>query len=119
LAPKPRNSESFAETKATPRLRTLDFTDEALADLSAVETWLTQPGAGQRARQRLERIIAALEGLREHPCRHQQTGTGRREFTVEGYRVRYRVKPDTGRNATAGNVLVLRVFGPYQNRSRD
>jgi len=28
----------------------------------------------------------------------------------EGYRVVYRVTPDTGNNATAGDVLVLRVF---------
>jgi hypothetical protein len=28
----------------------------------------------------------------------------------------YRVVPDTGRNDTAGDVLVLRVFGPGQDR---
>jgi hypothetical protein len=34
----------------------------------------------------------------------------------EGYRVIYRVDPDTGNNDTAGEVLVLRVFGPGQAR---
>jgi hypothetical protein len=28
----------------------------------------------------------------------------------------YRVQPDTGLNRTAGNVQVLRVFGPDQSR---
>jgi hypothetical protein len=30
----------------------------------------------------------------------------------------YEMDPDTGRNATAGDVLVLRVFGPGQSRNR-
>lgn len=33
-----------------------------------------------------------------------------------GYRVIYRVSADTGRNDTAGDVLVLRIFGPRQDR---
>ena len=33
-----------------------------------------------------------------------------------GYRVIYQVDPDTGRNDTAGNVLILRIFGPGQSR---
>jgi hypothetical protein len=32
--------------------------------------------------------------------------------------VMYLVEPDTGRNRTAGNVLVLRVYGPGQSRER-
>ncbi len=35
-----------------------------------------------------------------------------------GYRALYRVRPDTGRNDTAGDVVVLRVFGPGQLRER-
>jgi hypothetical protein len=33
-----------------------------------------------------------------------------------GYRALYRVSPDTGRDETAGDVRVLRVFGPGQDR---
>jgi hypothetical protein len=33
-----------------------------------------------------------------------------------GYRALYRVVHDMGDNATAGDVLVLRVFGPGQDR---
>jgi hypothetical protein len=43
---------------------------------------------------------------------------GRREMSCEGHRVVYRVDPDTGSNATAGDVLVLRVFGPGQDRTK-
>ncbi len=35
-----------------------------------------------------------------------------------GYRALCRVRPDTSRNETAGDVLVLRVFGPGQSRER-
>jgi hypothetical protein len=34
-----------------------------------------------------------------------------------GYRALYEIVPDTGRNRTAGNVRVLRVFGPGQDRT--
>ncbi len=40
------------------------------------------------------------------------TVAGDRKFPL------YAVKPDTGENATAGDVEVLRAFGPYQDRSR-
>ena len=33
-----------------------------------------------------------------------------------GYRAPYRVIPDSGRSDTAGDVLVLRVLGPGQDR---
>jgi len=33
-----------------------------------------------------------------------------------GYRVLYEVIPDTGRNETAGDVRVLRMFGQGQDR---
>jgi len=33
-----------------------------------------------------------------------------------GYRAIYEVDPDTGQNRTAGDVVVLRVYGPGQHR---
>ena len=39
-----------------------------------------------------------------------------RERPVEGYRVAYEVRPDTGEDRTAGDVTVLRVWGPGQDR---
>lgn len=37
-------------------------------------------------------------------------------MVIEGQVVIHEVHPDTGRDTTAGDVLVLRVFGPGQPR---
>ncbi len=42
---------------------------------------------------------------------------GLRERHVEGYRIAYEVVPDTGDDATAGDVTMLRIFGPRQDRT--
>jgi hypothetical protein len=40
-----------------------------------------------------------------------------RELPIAGgYRVFYKVETDTGRDETAGDVRVLRVYGPGQDR---
>jgi hypothetical protein len=40
-----------------------------------------------------------------------------RELPCDGcYRALYEVTPDTGRSETAGDVTVLRVYGPGQDR---
>jgi plasmid stabilization system protein ParE len=100
--------------------RKLDYTDEAIEDLRAIRRWLTQPGSGPRARRRLRAIRAAINRLKQHPClwpigQH----AGLRELLCEGrYRALYEVIPDTGRDETAGDVIVLRVHGPGQSRDR-
>jgi plasmid stabilization system protein ParE len=100
--------------------RNLSYTDKALADLDAAKRWLTQPGSGPAAHRRLASMWAAIEALRDHPCRYpvgQHRGV--RELPCPGgYRALYRVHPDTGRDETAGEVRVLRVFGPGQFRGR-
>ena len=100
--------------------RALRYTDQALADLDAARFWLTQPGSGPAARRRLAAIWVAIEGLRDNPCLNpigQHPGV--RELPCAGgYRALYRVVPDTGRDETAGDVLVSRVFGPGQSRDR-
>jgi len=100
--------------------RKLDYTDDAIEDLRGIRRWLTQPGAGPIAQRRLRTMRAAINRLREAPCLHpvgQHPDV--RELPFDGgYRVLYEVHPDTGRNATAGDVLVLRVFGPGQSRDR-
>ena len=98
--------------------RDLIYAPEALADLDAAGRWLTQPGSGPRAWRRLAAITESVERLREHPClwpAGQHDGT--RELPCDGgYRAIYEVHPDTGSNLTAGDVLVLRVYGPGQDR---
>jgi plasmid stabilization system protein ParE len=99
--------------------RTLRYTDEAVADLEAIRGWLTQLGSGARAHRRLKAIRTAIRRLKKSPCLfavgvHPHV----RELPVAGHRVMYVIEPDTGRNDTAGDVIVLRVFGPGQSRER-
>ena len=100
--------------------RALIYAPRARNDLAEITRWLTQPGSGPRARRRLAAIWAAIERLRDHPCRYPvRQHRGVRELPCDGgYRALYRVHPDTGRDATAGDVRVLPVFGPGQSRDR-
>lgn len=97
--------------------RRLTLARAAARDIAAARGWLTQRGAGDRAARRLAALGAAVRDLREHPCRWPAgRSAGTRERPVEGYLVVYEVTPDTGDDATAGDVAVLRVFGPGQER---
>jgi plasmid stabilization system protein ParE len=100
--------------------RRLIYAPRAREDLAAIRRWLTQPGAGPAARRRLTAIRAAINRLRQSPCLHPVGHhPGVRELPCAGgYRALYRVVHDTGRDETAGDVLVLRVFGPGQSRER-
>ncbi|MGH7044281.1 MAG: type II toxin-antitoxin system RelE/ParE family toxin [Acetobacteraceae bacterium] len=88
--------------------RKLRFADRAISDIAGVVAWLTQPGAGSRANRRLQRIFSAIRSLPDHPERHPADQWERREFNVEGHRVRFMVRAD--------EILVLRIFGPGQSR---
>src|SRR5271157_2234108 len=100
--------------------RRLTYANRALADLDGITRWLTQLGSGTAARRRLGAIRSAINRLRHNPClppigQHP----GIRELPcASGCRVLYRVVPDTGRSSDAGDVLVLRVFGPGQSRDQ-
>ncbi|MFL5198485.1 MAG: type II toxin-antitoxin system RelE/ParE family toxin [Microvirga sp.] len=99
--------------------RQVIISQNAARDMRSVREWLKQPGAGPKATRRLAQIRSAIRTLRHSPMQWPAGAhAAAREFTVAGYRVIYAVKPDTGENATAGDVEVLRVFGPYQDRSR-
>ncbi len=100
--------------------RQIDFTDKALADLDAINGWLTQPGAGRVARRKLAAVWGAIHRLQQQPCLYAVGNhPGVREMPCAGgYRAFYEVDPDTGRNDTAGDVRVLRVFGPGQLRDK-
>jgi len=100
--------------------RRLSYTEKARNDLDAIRQWLKQPGSGSTARRRLQAIYADIKRLKQAPCLHpigQHSGV--RELPCAGgYRVLYRVSPDTGLSSTAGDVRVLRVFGPGQSRDQ-
>jgi len=99
--------------------RALIYAAEAPADLDAATVWLSEPGSGQAAHRRLAAIWAAIGRLVQHPCLHPiGEHPGVRELPCPGgWRAFYEVEPDTGRNDDAGDVVVLRVYGPGQDRS--
>jgi plasmid stabilization system protein ParE len=87
-------------------------------DIDAARRWLMQPGSGPAAWVKLDPILTAIEDLRDHPCRSplgRHPGV-RERLCAGGWRALYRVRPDTGRDDTAGDVRVLRVYGPGQDR---
>jgi hypothetical protein len=91
----------------------------ALHDLAQAKDWLKQPGSGTVAHNRLRQIRAAIGQLKVAPCRWPEgEHPSVREIPVAGYRVMYEIHPDTGDDKTAGDVWVLRVFGPRQLRTR-
>ena len=99
--------------------RTLRYTDEAITDLNAIRRWQTQPGSGPAAVRRLQRLRTAIRRLKQDPCLYPiGAHPGVREMPAAGgHRVMYVVAPNTGYSETAGDVIVLRVFGPGQSRS--
>jgi plasmid stabilization system protein ParE len=100
--------------------RRIRYAQRARVDLDAIRRWLTQPGVRVRASRRLIAIRTAINRLRDHPCRHPigRNPSVRELACSRGYRVFYSLTPDTGRDETAGDVLILRVFGPGQSRDR-
>lgn len=98
--------------------RSLELSDEAVDDLTEIIGWQTQPGSGQAARRRVQRIRVAIMRLKRDPCLFPVGDRpGIREMATEaGHRVLYTVVPDTGRSSTSGNVYILRIFGPGQQR---
>ena len=69
-------------------------------------------------RRRVKRILAAIGGLRRYPYAGRVGDEpGTRELVVEAHVAVYELRPDTGDSATAGDVYVLRVFGPGQDRA--
>lgn len=99
--------------------RRLIYAPRARDDLDAVRRWLTQSGSGPIARRKLAAIRTEIRRLLQTPCLWpvgQHPGV--RELpSAGGYRTLYEVVPDTGDNDSAGEVRVLRVYGPGQNRS--
>jgi len=98
--------------------RRLIIAPRARDDIDAARRWLMQPGSGPAAWVKLDAIPTAIEDLRDHPCRSplgRHPGV-RERLCAGGWRALYRVRPDTGRDETARDVRVLRVYGPGQDR---
>ena len=98
-------------------MRKVVISRKAFADLVGLRRWLTQPGSGHRARRKLAAVNRSIKDLKREPCGWPRIDATRRERTITGYVVVYSVLPDTGDSRTAGDVTILRVFGPGQDRS--
>jgi len=97
--------------------RRIAYSLAGIADIAAMRRWLHQPGAGPLAKERARRVAAAIRGLASDPVMWPKGEiVGTRERVVEGYTAVYSVNPDTSDRGTAGDVYVLRVFGPGQDR---
>jgi plasmid stabilization system protein ParE len=96
--------------------RQVTTTADALEALREARLWLTQPGSGLNARKRWADLRDVGRRLRRnaylgHPVAEF---AGHRQLVVSGYRVIYQVLPDTGENATAGDIRIVAIFGPGQ-----
>lgn len=97
--------------------RRLIYAQKAGDDLEATRGWLTQPGSGLVARRKLAAIRSDIRLLQQQPCLWPVGNhPGVRELPVAGGYQFYKVEPDTGRDDTAGDVRVLRIYGPGQAR---
>lgn len=84
----------------------------AARDLVRAHEWLTQPGSGQAARRILVAIGGAIKGLRlDHHRWPDSVHNGVRERRVQGYTILYRT------DVASRTVNILRIFGPFQDRS--
>lgn len=90
------------------------FTARARRDLNAIRRWLLQPGSGLKAQLKIARISRALAELQFRPDRWPAHATpGMRQRLIEGHVVVYKIDAD------ALTVTVMRVFGPFQDRSSE
>lgn len=120
--PKPGIPSGCDANQAHPamaRPRRLTIARAAAQDLADARRWLTQPGAGARATQRLATLCAAVRGLRLRPCRWPaEEHPGLRDRRVESCRVVHQIAPHHQRRRDVGGSdrpASLRT-GPGPNR---
>lgn len=88
------------------------FTARARRDLNAIRKWLLQPGSGLKAQLKVARISRALAELQFRPDRWPAgSAPGMRQQLIEGHTVIYKI------DAGVREVTVMRIFGPFQDRS--
>ncbi len=90
---------------------------DAQDDLLGVTRWLSQPGAGVEAANKLAALKNGLRGLRHDPLRHPEfepTG-GRKCTTRGGYEIHYDITPSPAGSTTSGHVEVLFIKSPFQD----
>jgi plasmid stabilization system protein ParE len=95
-------------------MRRVTTAPDAAKALGEARRWLLQDGSGIAGERRWAALRNARRSLREHPYigRVSYDHPNHRQLIVAGYRLLYRVEPDTGVSATAGDIRIVAVFGP-------
>lgn len=96
--------------------RSLRFSRQAQRDFQNIRKWFNQPGAGTAAAERLNRLEASILALVDRPYAWPPgPKPGTRLLISQRHVILYRIAPDTGDTQTAGNVFLVRIFGPGQS----
>ncbi|WP_448190479.1 type II toxin-antitoxin system RelE/ParE family toxin [Azospirillum sp. sgz301742] len=91
----------------------------ATRDLEQIRTWYSQPGSGPRAKRKASAIVRALRELERYPFIGSPSDEpGLRERVVEEHTVIYRIQNDADVPESAGDIVVIRIWQPGQNRPR-
>lgn len=99
-------------------IRELVVSPRAEADIvAAADRFFAYAGPTPQALQRLQDLIEAIEDLVNAPVtfRASDRFVGVRERIASGCTIYFRGLPDTGENATAGDVRVLHIKLPGQD----
>ncbi|PWC53403.1 type II toxin-antitoxin system RelE/ParE family toxin [Azospirillum sp. TSO22-1] len=91
----------------------------ATRDLGQIRAWYSQPGAGPRAKRKATAIVRALRELERYPYIGTPSDEpGLHERVVEEHTIIYRVRDDMVAAEVAGDILVIRIWQPGQDRLR-
>ncbi len=91
---------------------------KAVAALDQARLWLLQPGSGSFGLQRWTALQSVPRRLRDHPFAGPvcPENSAYRQIVVHGYIFYYRIMPGAGGSATAGDIEIVDIFGPGQDR---
>ncbi len=88
----------------------------ARGDRQRIRAWFRQPGAGSAALARLSRIEAAIANISSAPYAHPAGPmNGTRVLVRERHRIFYVPIPSPAGADEAGEILIIRIYGPGQS----
>jgi plasmid stabilization system protein ParE len=97
----------------------LSFAPAARDDIERARAWLTQHGAGPRARSRLDHLFKAIRELAETPhIWPESPEPGMQQRVIDGYVIVYRAFYAGPGRSHPTRVQIARVFGPGQLRGK-